>query len=360
VTAQLEELVAALLYEGYALYPYTPGSVKNATPTPFGIVYPQGYPAGQDRLRMECALDAGTDVRVAASVRFLQSIGAGHSAVERRIELPEPGPAVEFAFDGEVRLTGRARMRLDPLDDGLTRVRVCVHNTTRCEPGCDRAATLAASLLSTHPMVTSDTGRFLSATEHPKLESVNTWPVLATDDDRTVLGAAVVLPDHPQLAPESRGSLFDGTEIEEALLLHVHSLSDAERAEIERGDPAVQAMVERAAAATPDDLLRLHGRVTLRDPPAPSALPDLSGEESATFGGVTFRRGGKVRLRPGVDGDPYDRMLDGRVATIERILWDVEDKLYLAVTVDDDPGRDLLRETGRFLFFFPNEVEVIA
>ena len=47
-----------------------------------------------------------------------------------------------------------------------------------------------------------------------------------------MLGAAIVLPDHPQLAAASRGSLFDATEIEEALLLHVHALSDAERDEI--------------------------------------------------------------------------------------------------------------------------------
>jgi hypothetical protein len=270
LTAKLDDLVASLLYEGYALYPYTPDSVKNATPTPFGIVYPPAYalgsPAAHDHLRMECALDAGPDAELEVSVRFLQSSGAGHSAAERRIELPEPCVALEFAFDGEVRLTGRARLRTDSLGDGLTRVRVCVHNTTPCKPGCDRGAALAASLLSTHPILTSDRGRFLPATGQRELESVNTWPVLATDDDRTVLGAAVVLPDHPQLAPESRGSLFDGTEIEEALLLHVHSLSDAERDAIERGDPAVRAMVERAAAATPDDLLRLHGRVTVRDP----------------------------------------------------------------------------------------------
>jgi hypothetical protein len=92
--------------------------------------------------------------------------------------------------------------------------------------------------------------------------------------------------------------------------------------------------------------------------PAPEGLPDLSGEDEATVEGVTFHRGDKVRLRPGSDGNPFDRMLDGRLATIERILWDVEDRLYLAVTVDDDPGQELLRETGRFLFFFPNEVEV--
>ena len=39
----MNELVESLLYEGYALYPYTPGATKNATPTPFGIVYPPAY-----------------------------------------------------------------------------------------------------------------------------------------------------------------------------------------------------------------------------------------------------------------------------------------------------------------------------
>ena len=39
----VSELVDSLLYEGYALYPYTPGATKNATPTPFGIVYPPAY-----------------------------------------------------------------------------------------------------------------------------------------------------------------------------------------------------------------------------------------------------------------------------------------------------------------------------
>jgi hypothetical protein len=88
-------------------------------------------------------------------------------------------------------------------------------------------------------------------------------------------------------------------------------------------------------------------------------MPDLTGEDEATVGGVTFHRGDKIRLRPGTGGDPFDSMLDGRVATIERILWDVEDKLYLGVTVDDDPGQQLMRETGRFMFFFANEVEVL-
>ena len=56
-------------------------------------------------------------------------------------------------------------------------------------------------------------------------------------------------PTIPQIAPESRGNLFDATEIEEALLLHVQALSDAERAAIAEQDPAVREMIARAAAA---------------------------------------------------------------------------------------------------------------
>ncbi len=41
----LEQLIDSLLYEGYALYPYTAGATKNSTPTPFGIAYPPAYAA---------------------------------------------------------------------------------------------------------------------------------------------------------------------------------------------------------------------------------------------------------------------------------------------------------------------------
>jgi hypothetical protein len=83
------------------------------------------------------------------------------------------------------------------------------------------------------------------------------------------------------------------------------------------------------------------------------------GEEQAVVEGVTYRRGQKVRLRLTERSDPYDRILDGRVATLERIYYDFEDKLYFGATIDDDPGQDLMRETGRFLFFFAGELEVL-
>lgn len=217
-------------------------------------------------------------------------------------------------------------------------------------PGLDRRAALEQSLISTQIVVRITSGRFISPLD-AGLHSINTFPVLASDGDDVLLGTTIMLPDHPRLAPESLGSLFDATEIEEALLLHVQALSDGERAEIALQDPAVQEMVTRAETATPEQILALHGRVTMRDP--------REGEDTATVGEAVFRRGGKVVLHPPPEADLQARMADGRRATLERILIDYDGRTHLGVTIDDDPGQQLMRETGRFLYFFAEEVEVV-
>jgi hypothetical protein len=372
VSDGLERLVNSLLYEGYALYPYTPGATKNATPTPFGIVYPPAYAelgaSTFDHLRLECIAEPGSRARLTGELRFLAPSGIRHQAQEQRaelppLELPEGESGQEFEF-GALRVWMSLSAR--PIGDGRVRVALQVENQTPVSGELDRAAALTRSLISTHPVLRLSSGRFVSPLE-AGCDSVNTWPVLASPGDDVMLGAAIVLPDHPSLAPESLGSLFDSTEIEEALLLHVQALSDEERAEIERQDPAVSEMVARAAATTPDELLALHGRVTVRDPvtrepPTPSAAvrDPSAGEAQAEADGKLFRRGGKVLLRPGPDADLHARMLDGRHATIERIYTDYDGKVHLGVTVDGDPGQDLMRETGRFVFFFAPEVEVIS
>jgi hypothetical protein len=325
----LDQLVDTLLYEGYALYPYTPAATKNATPTPFGIVYPPAYAAGSgathDRMRMECLVDGG---ELSGSVRCL----AG------RVDLPGPG---EVAFDlGGV--VGRAR-----LEAGDGRMALEVVNQTEVPDGLDRAAALERSLLSTHLIARADGGRFTSPLEAKGCEQVNTWPVLASDADDVVLGAAIMLPDHPRLAPESRGSLFDSTEIEEALLLHVMAMTDREREETT--DPAVRAMIERAARTTPEELMSLHGRVTMRDP--------QQGEREATVDGVTYRPGDTVLLRPGPGRNAQDHLVAGRNATIERIYVDYDGRVQFGVTVDGVPGQDIMRDIRRYLFFRPDEVE---
>jgi hypothetical protein len=376
----LEELVDSLLYEGYALYPYTPGATKNSTPTPFGIAYPPVYTATLsstfDHLELRCVLDAPPDAVLRAEVRFLAAGGEGHQAQPRRVELlgamvgalaqtPAEKQASVAAEKDAPPLAVALSLGADELDGGGYEVVLRIENRTLVRSGLDRAGALARSMLSTHPVLSVTGGRFVSPLERP-CASINTFPVLATASDDAVVGAAIVLPDHPQIAPESRGGLFDSTEIEEALLLHVHALSDAEREEIEAGDPAVREMVARAASATPEEIVALHGRVTLRDPQTneppvePPGLADpRAGEDVAEVQGTTFRRGGKLVIRPGPDADLHARMLEGRVATIERIFTAYDGKMHLGVTIDDDPGQDLMRDTGRYLFFFANEVEVI-
>jgi hypothetical protein len=255
----LEELVSSLLYEGYALYPYTPGALKNATPTPFGIVYPPVYAqecsGAFDHARLDCVAEPGADASLTATLRYLAPNGERHEAVEQRVELGPVavGERATVEFPG-----GRFTLRSENLvDDARARVRACVHNTEVVSEGLTRAAVLAHALISTHIVVQITSGRFISPLDGGH-ESINTWPVLAAPDDDAVLGAAIVLPDHPQISPQSRGNLFDNTEIEEALVLHVHVLSDTERAQAATQDPVVQEMLQRAMAATPQDIIDLH------------------------------------------------------------------------------------------------------
>ncbi len=350
----IDELVRSLLYEGYALYPYTPGATKNSTPTPFGIAYPPTYaaasPATFDCVQMECRLLE--DGELQADVYFLQPTGERHEAVERHIALQGLG---EQAFEhGGVR--GRAVLSAEPGG----RVHLRVENLTDVPEGLTRAEALPRSLVSTHCLVRAHGGRFASPLDAVDCENVNTWPVLVGADDAAVLGAAIFLPDHPRIAPESRGDLFDGTEIEEALLLHVLALSDGERASIEEQDGPVRELLARASATTPDDVLRLHGALRPAAPRPAAYGPDpRDGEEEATVGGTTFRPGAKIMLRLGHRTDPYDQLLDGRTASLERIYLDHDDRVYLGVTIDSDPMQEVMRETGRYHFFFSDEVELI-
>lgn len=345
----IDELVDTLLYEGYALYPYTPGAVKNATPTPFGIVYPPAYAAecegAHDHARLECRAAAGAEFR--ATIRWLTASGE-----EQRVEL---GPIARGDRTTTETATARFTLRADAGED---LVRCCVHNTAQAPTGMERGEALSHALISVHILLKVEGGRFLSPLKKA-CESVNTWPVLAGEDDEMILGATIVLPDHPQVAPSSYGNLFDNTEIEEALVLHVHSLTEEERASVT--DPKVKAMLDRTLALTPQDIVGLHSG--LREADGAHGFADLGevdnhpGEDSATVDGVTFLKGSKLVLKPGTDRSVHDRMLDGRTATLERIYVDYDEHVHLAVTVDDDPGQKLMRDTGRYLFFSANEVQ---
>ncbi len=75
-----------------------------------------------------------------------------------------------------------------------------------------------------------------------------------------------------------------------------------------------------------------------------------------------LKPGDRVRLRPAAGGDIFDLALAGRIATIEAVEVDFEDRLHVAVTVDDDPGSDLgqERQIGHRFFFRPEEIEPLS
>ena len=358
--SHLERLVDSLLFEGYALYPYTPGATKNATPTPFGIVYPADYARNEthafDRMQIQGVI-TDADALVTGEIRFLQASGDKHKAIERRVQLGAAPSTVGFEFDD---LEGKAEVIVERLPSGMGRVTFQVENVTELtdeEATGDRKDALLKSMLSTHLLLRVEGGhKFLSPLERGDdgvagCCQVNTWPVLATPNDDALLAPTFMLPDHPEIAPESVNDFFDGTEIEEALVLHIQALSDQEREEISAQDPKVREMLARADATTPQELMDLHGRVRIEDPP---------GEREVVLDGVKYRRGQKVILHPPQDADVYDKMLNGRTATIHRLFLRVDDRLHLGVTIDDDPMQEILGESGRFLFFFAEEVEVVS
>jgi hypothetical protein len=81
--------------------------------------------------------------------------------------------------------------------------------------------------------------------------------------------------------------------------------------------------------------------------------------QSVVVGGVELRKGSRVLLWPRSGRDIMDLALAGKAAFVESIEQDYEDRVHLAVTVEDDPGRELGQDRstlGHRFFFSPEEV----
>jgi hydrogenase maturation protease len=83
---------------------------------------------------------------------------------------------------------------------------------------------------------------------------------------------------------------------------------------------------------------------------------------SVDVGGVAVGRGTRVVLRPRAGGDVFDDAVAGKVGVVEQIHADMDGAVQLAVTVEDDPGRDMgeRRRPGHRFFFSPDDVEPLA
>jgi hypothetical protein len=305
-------------------------------------------------------------------------------------DVVEDGAVVGRLVRRREELRGVLRLTAERLDGpyGVVRLRADLANVSPWAPGDradrdGRAEAVRHALVAAHVLVGLTGASFLSLLDPPEWArpaaagcvNEHTWPVLvgAGDRDDVVLSSPIILYDHPQVAPESPGELYDATEIDEILSLRTLALTDDEKREARGTDPRAAAVIDRVDQMPPEVLDRLHGTIRyLRDVTGagpeptetpwwdPGADPSVSPEtDGVVIAGVRVARGSQVRLRPRLHGtDAQDLFLVGRTATVEAVLFDVDDGTHLAVTVDDDPGADLQRAEGRFLYFRPEEVEL--
>jgi hypothetical protein len=246
----------------------------------------------------------------------------------------------------------------------LLRVRIRVENSSPAvNPRALREEALLAGCAATHLLLSVEGGAFVSLLDPPPwaataagaCRSVRTFPVLAgAEGERdVVLCAPIILYDHPRVAPESPGDFFDATEIDELLTLRTATLTEEEKRHARATDVRAAAVVDRVQAMPPEVLGRLHG--ALRDLRRAEMVPRASAPPRA------LRPGDRVRLRPGARrADAQDFLLAGCTATVREVRRDVEDRDWLAVTIDEDPAADLHDWHGRYHYFHADEVEPLA
>jgi hypothetical protein len=177
-------------------------------------------------------------------------------------------------------------------------------------------------------------------------------------DRDTMISSPIILYDYPRISPQSPGDLFDGGEIDEILTLRIMTLTDAEKNEMRRVDEQARRILERTESLPGEHLLRLHGVMKPAGLDEDFFNPEKRAE-TVLVDGVALRKGDRVIVRPRNRADAFDMAIDGKVAIIESIEQDAEDKMHLALVLEDDPGRDLgfLRQPGHRFFYGADEVE---
>jgi hypothetical protein len=288
-----EKIAAAILYEGYILYPYRPTAIKNRQRWNFGTLYPRIYAEAQRPqepfgLVAECIAVSDGKASLDVRISFLQLLPTQHAdeltdpslawdeAVERTSEhaglrlsdlIVSPLPLMIEIENLRIELSISAEM----LQDGACKLRLEVQNTSPLPSGAEakREEALPLSFVSAHLLLGITGGEFVSlldpAPAYREAVAVccNTgvFPVLVGEepDRRMMFCSPIILYDYPKIAPESEGDFFDGTEMDEMLTLRVLTLTDAEKQEMRSGDPRARKILERTESLTSDAMLKAHG-----------------------------------------------------------------------------------------------------
>ena len=423
----VRRIADAVLYEGYILYPYRASAQKNRSRWQFGVLMPPEYAAAdpyeKSSAQAECVFEHSGAPAVDVVVRFLQvqrrrtteasvpdpaTPPVWDEAVEQEVAVEVASPwllgessVTQFAVPGgeEYEAAGGAPVarRREPLAGSVSvratqlpgpwraaRLTINVTNQTSAPGPLTRDQALPSALVAVHMIITLSGGAFFSMTDPPEwaraevgsCENTGCWPVLAGPADcrQVMLASPIILPDYPEVAQESPGELYDGTEIDEILTLRTLALSDAEKNEARATDPRAAALIDRVDTMDAQTMGRLHGTIrALRPPPAaadhaeqarvpwwdPEQDASVSpGTDAVVVAGQRIARGSIVTLRPGKRrADAQDMFLAGRTAIVEAVLLDVDDVTYVAVSLADDPAADLQSAHGRFRYFAPDEIE---
>lgn len=169
------------------------------------------------------------------------------------------------AIEGSIEVTA------ERVSEQLCKVSVRILNRTMLEdaPRKSREEALMRSFVSTHTILGVRDGEFVSLLEPPAEFQViaasccnlGTWPVLVGEEGARdlLLSSPIILYDYPQIAPESAGDLFDGTEIDEILTLRIMTLTDEEKREMRGVDERARLLLERTERLPAEQLMKLHG-----------------------------------------------------------------------------------------------------
>jgi len=181
------------------------------------------------------------------------------------------GPITAVLVRERSALQGVVQVKGERVGDDLSKISVRICNLTPLAAAhqATREDALPLSLVSTHTVLGVQDGRFVSLLAPPEpisdlaasCKNVGTWPVLVGEEGErdTLLSSPIILYDYPQIAPESAGDLFDGTEIDEILSLRIMTLTDEEKREMSQSDERARQMLERTETLPLEQLMKLHG-----------------------------------------------------------------------------------------------------
>jgi hydrogenase maturation protease len=270
-------------------------------------------------------------------------------------------------------LAGAIELTAERLGPRVLKIAVDITNQTPCSEGDleNQESVLMRTLASTHTVLHLEGAEFVSLIDPPpalqemarSCKNEGTWPVLVgeeeTGDRSTLLSSPIILYDYPKIAAESPGELFDATEIDEILTLRIMTMTDAEKEEMRQSDERSRQILERTESLPEEELLKMHGVVRELRAFDDDFFSNDRGLEVVETNGVQLRVGDRVKIRPRTRADIMDMALEGKIGTIEAIEEDAEDRILLALVLDDDPGKDLglLRQPGHRFFYAPDEVE---